>query len=522
MSQKFEGLKLKLDEDLKERLDRMVPDNSGYLILRESIDARRRHDVHRVLSVEVFGKDETPRKPQFILDKTDYKGEPVIVVGSGPAGLFATLRLLERGIRCILLERGSPAEKRLLAISRYWRYGELNPDDNVCFGEGGAGLYSDGKLMTRVKSEHIPYIMRRLVEFGAPGEIEYVANPHVGSDRIRRLIPVIRKRIQDLGGQILFNTKMTDLLTDAGGAVCGIKVLSPIGNQEIKSSQVILATGHSAKDIFNLLRERGVQLQGKSFAIGLRIEHPQELINKVQYRQHSGHPSLGSANYKLTHYDSESQTGVYSFCMCPGGYILASGTDADGIVCNGMSNYHRNSPFANSGIVVSIDYEKNFGADPFKGLQYQIDIEKYFKQAVIEAGGSKEIPAQSAADFLDRKLGTVQKSSTPSGVLPARLDSILPEFVRKNIQIGLEDFEHKLPGFIGPSAQLHAVESRTSSPIRVPRDAESFESVSHPGLYPVGEGAGYAGGITSAAADGINAADKIYFKVISLHSGSSF
>jgi len=518
MSQKFEGLKLKLDEDLKERLERLVPGHSGFIILKESIDARRRHDVHRVVSVEVFGRGETPRRPEFQLEKINYSGEPVLVVGSGPAGLFACLRLLERGMACLLVERGSSSEKRLLAINRYWRYGELNPEDNVCFGEGGAGLYSDGKLMTRVKSEHIPYIMRRLVEFGAPPEIEYVANPHVGSDRIRRLIPVIRDRIKSLGGRILFNTKMTDLMVDSSGHIEGIKVQSPEGVKELKSSHVILATGHSAKDVYYFLKNKGVALQGKSFAVGLRIEHPQELINKIQYRQHAQHPSLGAANYKLTHYDSENHVGVYSFCMCPGGYILASGTDADGIVCNGMSNYHRNSPFANSGIVVSVDYETQFGHEPFAGLEFQYSLEKAFKNAVEKCGGTKEIPAQSAHDFVEGRLGSVQKSSTPSGVMAVRLDELLPTFIRDNLRQGLLDFDKKMKGFLGPQAQLHGIESRTSAPIRIPRDKDTLESVSHPGLYPVGEGAGYAGGITSAAADGIRAADRIYQKVSSVRA----
>jgi uncharacterized FAD-dependent dehydrogenase len=512
---KLENLKVGLDEDLKEKLERLVPGHSGFLVLRESVDARRRHDVHRVVSVEVFERGETPRRREFVLEKTGTPGDPVLVVGSGPAGLFAALRLLERGLSCTLVERGSPAEKRLLAISRYWRYGELNPEDNVCFGEGGAGLYSDGKLMTRIKSEHIPYILRRLVEFGAPEEIEYMANPHVGSDRIRRLIPVIRKRILELGGRILFNTKMVDLLTGTGNSVEGVRVTGPEGTQDLRSPHVILATGHSAKDVFYLLRERGVALQGKSFAVGLRIEHPQELINKIQYRQHADHPALGAANYKLAHYDEDNRIGVYSFCMCPGGYILSSGTDSDGVVCNGMSNYRRNSPFANSGIVVSIDYASRFGESVFAGLEFQYELEKAFRRAVTSAGGDKQIPAQSAKDFIEGKAGEIQKTSAPSGAVPARLDEILPDFLRDNIRRGLEDFERRMKGFIGASAQLHAVESRTSSPVRVPRDPETLESLSHSGLFPVGEGAGYAGGITSAAADGIRAADKIFEKISS-------
>jgi uncharacterized FAD-dependent dehydrogenase len=510
MSQKLEGLKLLLDEDLKERLERIVPNHSGYHLLKESIDARRRHDIHRVVSVEVFGKDEVIPPREIHISPISYKGDKPIIIGAGPAGLFAALRLVERGIPCRLIERGSPAEKRLLAINRYWRYGVLNKEDNVCFGEGGAGLYSDGKLMTRIKSPHIPYIMRRLVEFGAPEEIEYLANPHVGSDRIRRIIPVIRKYLLSQGSEILFNTKVEELLV-SGQQITGVKTINAEGRvQNHTSSHVILATGHSAKDIYHMLHRSGVDLIGKSFAMGLRIEHPQSLINSVQYRGHEGHPKLGAANYKLTHFDEQTRVGVYSFCMCPGGYILSSGTDEDGVVCNGMSNYHRNSPLANSGIVVSLDYKSLFGDDVFAGLNFQHALEKACKEAVVRGGGTKQIPAQKTKDFLSSKVSDkLLKSSSPSGVTPVDFNEILPPFLLSALKEGLKDFSRKMPGFDGADSQLHGLESRTSSPLRVPRNPDTLESTSHRGLYPVGEGAGYAGGITSAAADGINAAEAI-------------
>ncbi|MGE3975900.1 MAG: NAD(P)/FAD-dependent oxidoreductase [Bdellovibrionales bacterium] len=487
-------------------MERLVPHNSGYHLLKESIDARRRHDIHRVVSVEVFGPDEKIPVRDIKLPKINYSGEKPLIIGAGPAGLFAALRFVERGIPCKLFERGSTAEKRLIAINRFWRYGELNPEDNVCFGEGGAGLYSDGKLMTRIKSPHIPYIMRRLVEFGAPEEIEYLANPHVGSDRIRRIIPVLRKYLIANGCEFFFNTKVEDLLMEEK-QITGLKTSDGTLHH---SPHVILATGHSAKDIFHMLHKNGVELVGKSFALGLRVEHPQKLINSIQYRGHADHPKLGSANYKLTHFDEKTKVGTYSFCMCPGGYILSSGTDADGIVCNGMSNYHRNSPFANSGIVVSIDYEKNFGKDIFAGLEFQHSLEKACKDAVTRVGGTKQLPAQKTMDFLNSKTSDeLLKSSTPSGISSVDFNKILPPFLVKALKEGLANFAQKMPGFDGATSQLHGIESRTSSPLRVPRNPETFESTSHQGLYPVGEGAGYAGGITSAAADGINAAEAI-------------
>jgi len=508
MSQKFENIKLDLDEDIKERVERLVPGHSDYRILRESVDARRGYKISKVLSLEIFGPHEKSPQQSFDLDRINYKGAKPLIVGAGPAGLFAALRLVERGIPCVLIERGSEAPKRLLAINRFWRYGELNPEDNVCYGEGGAGLYSDGKLMTRIKSEHIPYIMRRLVEFGAPAEIEYLANPHVGSDRIRRVIPILRKKIIDLGGEIHFNTKLTEIIFE-GQRVVGAQTQN---GKTFATDHLILATGHSAKDIFSLLQNSDVKIEGKSFALGLRVEHPQKLINKIQYREQAEHPALGSANYKLTHHHYQDGVGVYSFCMCPGGYVLSSGTDEDGVVCNGMSNYHRNSPFANSGIVMSIDFQKWF-QKPFEGLEFQHQLERVAKQQVLKAGGTKEIPAQKLTDFLKNKKGEVLKSSSPSGVVPVNFLEILPPQITEKLREGFEQFERKLKGFIGDYALLHGLESRTSSPLRVPRNPETLESVSHQGLYPVGEGAGYAGGITSAACDGIRAAEKILEQV---------
>lgn len=504
----FRDLKVGLDEDLKEKLAWLVPNYSEYRILRKSVDARRSSDPHYVMSLDVFEQAEDIPNERFDLDKVSVpKGSlKPLIIGSGPAGLFAALRLVERGIPCILLERGSLGPKRIQAINKFWRYGELDPNNNVCFGEGGAGLYSDGKLITRIKSPFIPYVMNRLVQFGAPEEIKYLANPHVGSDRIRRVIPLMRDFLLANGCEIHYDTPMTRLLVE-NKQVVGVETRN---GQVFRSNHVVLATGHSAEDVFDHLQDIGVFMEGKSFALGLRIEHPQKLINKIQYRKHAEHPSLGAANYKLANHDDKTGIGVYSFCMCPGGYVLSSGTSADGIVANGMSNYHRNSPFANAAMVVSIDHPKRFGSDLFGGMKFRQCLERGALKQVRDAGGTREIPVQNVVDFFEGRGGSeALKSSSPSGVLSTRLDQLLPPDVVTRIREGLERFDKNMRGFITREAQFHGVESRTSCPVRVTRDNETLQSVSHSGLYPSGEGAGYAGGITSAACDGIRVAEAI-------------
>lgn len=484
-----------------------MPEHGPYRILRQSVDARRSHNVHFVYTVEVAEKHETLKNENFQVEKIDrVVTEKPLIVGSGPAGLFAALRLVERGIPCILFERGSESSERIKGINRYWRYGELDRRNNVCYGEGGAGLYSDGKLITRIKSPHIPYVLNRFVQFGAPEEIQWLANPHVGSDKIRRVIPKMREFLRANGCEIHYNSQVTELLFENKQTV-GLKTEH---GTVFKSPFVVLATGHSAEDMLMHLKEKEVFMEGKSFAMGLRIEHPQKAINKIQYRDFSEHPKLGSANYKLADHDHKTNTGVYSFCMCPGGYVLSSGTEADGIVCNGMSNYNRNSPFANAAIVVSVDHEKNFGKNPFGGLELRRQLETQAYQSVLGAGGSKELPAQNLMDFVRGRIGKVTPGSCPSGTKAVRLDEILPPFIRKRLLEGFDKFDRSMKGFVTDEAQLYGVESRTSCPVRVTRDEESLQSLSHQGLFPAGEGAGYAGGITSAACDGVRIAEKIY------------
>lgn len=516
MSKIIKHLELGLDEDLSEKLQWLVPNYAEFRILRQSVDARRRHSPKFIYSVEVAESGEKLEIPHYPVEKLSAAKisqlQMPIIVGAGPAGLFAALRFVERGIPCRLFERGSAAESRIMGINRFWRHGELDPRNNVCYGEGGAGLYSDGKLITRIKSPFIPYVLHRLVQFGAPKEIQWLSNPHVGSDKIRRVIPHLRKYLIEQGCEIHFDSQVTEILTDhtrernQGRRIVGIKTAQ---GKTFSSDHIILATGHSAEDMLLHLHQAGVHLDGKSFAMGLRVEHPQSLINQIQYRESAQHPKLGSANYKLTHHDYDENVGVYSFCMCPGGYVLSSGTEVDGLVCNGMSNFNRNSPLANAALVVSIDFDKNF-SHVLGGLELRRQLEQEAFRRVRQAGGTKELPVQNLMDFYEGCASrAIKKGSSPSGALAVRLDEILPTEMTNKLREGLEKFNQQMRGFLSPEAQLYGIESRTSCPIRVTRDEESLQSISHQGLYPCGEGAGYAGGITSAACDGIRIVEKI-------------
>jgi len=506
MGKLLTNIPLELDETLEEKLHLLSPGFGTFRILRQSVDARGKRP-HWVYSLEVFQPGEVPPVDDFPVDRLSVSPaiDPVTVIGAGPAGLFAALRLCERGVPCRLLERGSAANERMRAIAKYWRYGELDPKNNVCFGEGGAGLYSDGKLITRIKSPHIPYVLQRLVKFGAPEEIQYLANPHVGSDKIRKVIPPMREYLRAMGCEVRFDTKVEKIVFE-GNRVVAVELDN---GTRLKTSAVVLATGHSATDMIEHLYQAGVAMEGKSFAVGLRIEHPQLQIDRIQYGDYAGDSRLGAANYRLTDHDPKTNIGVYSFCMCPGGYVIGSSTEADAVVSNGMSNYARNSPFANAAIVVSIDHEKYFGKEIFGGLNFRRQLELAARAMVLAEGGRKEFPVQRALDFIDGKSGEALKSSSPSGVVPARLDQLFPENISKRLKQSLQQFQRKMPGFLSPQAQLHGVETRTSCPVRVIRDSETYQSISHAGLYPTGEGAGYAGGITSAAVDGVRVAEAI-------------
>ncbi len=529
MAKELKNVKVGLNEDLEEKLQWMDPEHSSYVVLKKSIDARKRNDINFIYSVRTFAFGESLETPEIVLEKLHrFNDQPVLIIGAGPAGLFAAYRLQERGIKSIIIEQGEPTEKRVVSIAKFWRKGILNPSSNVGFGEGGAGLFSDGKLVTRIKSKHIPYIMKNLVKFGAPPEIEYLSNPHVGSDKIRRVIPKMRKHLESQGCVILFNTKVNKILFDetnnfqktiTGVLVSSTEALSERGTSDkvknsfervIQGTKLVLAAGHST-DLFEHLHHNNVAMEGKSFAVGLRVEHSQELINKIQYKDAWDNPKLGAANYKLAHTDKDLGLGVYSFCMCPGGYVLSSGTHDGLLVSNGMSNYNRNSPHANAAIVVSIDHNKNFSGDLFGGIKFRTQLESEAFKQVQSLKGSKELPAQKLKDFMSQKISTeIAKASSPSGVIAAPVHELFGPKFRNQFIKSMEIFDRKMKGFAADEALLIGVESRTSCPIRILRDNVTLQSLSHQGLYPAGEGAGYAGGITSAACDGVSIADKIF------------
>lgn len=495
------------DPDLKQlaamHLGIPSADIASIRVLKRSLDARNRRLFYWIYTLEIYLEGESVEAAFLPFPKVKYSGASPLIVGAGPAGLFAAWTFLQHGIRPVLFERGERTHERMRKISRYWRYGELDADSNVCNGEGGAGTFSDGKLITRIKSPFIGRVMQIFVDYGAPPEITYAHNPHVGSNLIRN---VIRRMSDDLiakGADFRFQTRVAELDL-SGNEVQGV-VLSD--GTRTPGAGLVLACGHSAGDFFKTLHRQGVYFEAKSFALGLRIEHPQAFINQWQYGSAIGDDELGAAQYKLKTYWDQEKIGVYTFCMCPGGYVISSTTDPETTVVNGMSNYHRNSPFANAAVVCTVDQKKINGTDPFRMLTFQSNIEKKVYATSRERGNAKLIPAMRLEDFLSGKVGDIKsRSSCPSGIVACDLSKLLPDWIYRHIADGLLEFDKKRKGFAHPDAVLHAVESRTSSPVRITRHPETLESVSTKGLFPCGEGPGYAGGITSAAVDGIRAA----------------
>lgn len=469
-------------------------------IRKRALDARQKHKLQYVYTVEAYLKGEPLPDARGVLPQVAWTGDRPIIIGAGPGGLFAALRLLDQGVTSILFERGAEVHPRTVKINLFWKKGILDPESNVCFGEGGAGLFSDGKLITRIRSPHIQYVLKRLVDFGAPPEITWVSNPHVGSDKLRRVIKNLVAHLKDSGCELHFNTRMERLVLDEGRQVRGVQLAD---GRIVPGRKVILATGHSARDLYQTLSEQGVQLEAKAFAMGLRIEHPQAWINQVQLGLDDPGP-LGAAAYRLTWNGEDS--ALYSFCMCPGGYVLSAGTEPDGVVVNGMSNYRRSSRWANSALVVPIQPRAG-QTDPFHLAREQRALEHAAWKAVQAVGGGHRLPAQRVEDFLSGRRSTdLPQVSSPSGAASVELSSVVPGPLREALVLGMEHFGRKLRGFAGREGVFMGVESRTSSPIRIPRQERGLESLNTPGLYPVGEGAGYAGGITSAAVDGIRAA----------------
>ena len=509
---KIVDFRLKFDDDLESYLKRNYSDMVDFRVLSKALDAR---GANRGKSPSVNYKIEIayPFDPFNEFSENYEKLGPLkdrpIIIGAGPAGLFCALRLIEYGVPSIIFERGDQANNRMKKIARFWRYGEFDAENNVCFGEGGAGLFSDGKLITRIKSPYVQYVMNRFVDFGAPPETAYTSNPHLGSNKIRALITTMTNYLKERGCEFHYNTRVDELIIDKKKCE-GIKTND---GKVFKSPHVILATGHSAKEMYFHINDQNISMKPKDFAIGVRIEHPRREIDKIQYGEFAS-KELGAARYKLTYHNKSVNKGTYSFCMCPGGYVLSSGTDVDGLVVNGMSNYSRSSPWSNSALVVSIKAGVDFNEkEVLAGHFYQKEVEKKAYQLSVENASGREIPAQNLHDFLSGKRSkSLNKTSCPSGIFASNLKDILPKTVVDGLTNGLSSFDQKLGGFVSEKALLLAPETRTSSPVTIIRDREKLESISHEGLYPCGEGAGYAGGITSAAVDGVKVAMEILKK----------
>jgi len=476
---------------------------SAIRVRKRSIDARSKHVVYRVRLVVFL--DEQPSADTLLPMYANVAAAPaVVIIGAGPAGLFAALRCIERGLRPIVVERGKGVQERRRDLARLNKEGWVNPDSNYCFGEGGAGTYSDGKLYTRSnKRGDVQQVLQALVAHGASGDILVDARPHIGTNKLPHIIQAVRETVLEQGGEIRFDSKVTDIVVESG-QVKGIVLAS---GEQLIANHVILATGHSARDVFFLFRAKGWLVEAKPFALGVRIEHPQDIIDRAQYHCEVRSEHLPPAYYSLV--EQVGGRGVFSFCMCPGGIIAPCATDAGEVVVNGWSPSKRNNPHANSGTVVQIDYKDVPGANnnPFAFLEFQQAVEQRAFQA---GGGNLVAPAQRMVDFVEGRLSAdLPKNSYKPGTKSVQLGEVLPSFVHDALKQALPMFGKKMKGYYTNEAILVGVESRTSSPIRIPRDKVTFQHPQIKGLYPCGEGAGYAGGIVSAAIDGMNCADAI-------------
>ena len=493
----------------------------GYHIFRQGHDARKRDAIQMVYTIDVELKNEAEILAKFVGDihisqtpDTEYhlplsvtttQKERPIVIGSGPCGLLATLILAQMGFNPIMLERGKSVRERTKDTFGLWRKRQFNAESNVQFGEGGAGTFSDGKLYTQIKDPHYygRKVLQEFVKAGAPPEILYLSKPHIGTFRLVSMVEQIRATIESLGGDIRFESRVDELLIE-NGKVQGVQLAN---GETLESSNVVLAIGHSARDTFSMLQRNGVYMEAKPFSMGFRIEHPQSLIDQCRFGNDAGHPLLGAADYKLVHHCKNGRS-VYSFCMCPGGTVVAATSEAGHVVTNGMSQYSRNERNANSAIVVGITPEMDYPQHVLAG----VDLQRHWeRQAFLLGGENYSAPAQLVGDFLagqpSTTFGIVQPSYTPSVKL-GDLSSALPDYAVDAIREALPAFDKKIKGFAMHDALLTGVETRTSSPIRIKR-GDNFQSLNTVGLFPAGEGAGYAGGILSAAIDGIKVAEAV-------------
>lgn len=520
---RISGMKLKLkDRDIKKAVmaELRIKETSikNIMIRRKSLDARKKDDIHYIYTVDVELAEEDKiiknikkRKGGADISLSPYKkyelpegeikeGKRPVVAGFGPAGMFAALVLAEKGMCPIVIERGKDVDSRTEDVERFWNGGKFDPESNVQFGEGGAGTFSDGKLTTRIKDPRSSFVTDEFIEAGAPEEIAYEAKPHIGTDKLKGVVKNIRKKIIELGGEVRFECRLSAIESTDGRVTA---VITDKG--KIETDSLVLAVGHSSRDTFYELAEEGITLEKKPFAVGVRIEHRQSDISRAQYGEAA--KMLPPADYMLT-YTTKAGRGVYTFCMCPGGYVVAAASEEGRLVVNGMSEYARDSQNANSALLVQVGPEDFPSDDVLAGVEFQRRIEE---KAFKAGGGDYSAPIQRLGDFMEgrvsEKEGEVHHSYRP-GARFADLNDVLPEFVCDSIKEAIPSLGRKLSGFDSPDAIMTGAETRSSSPVRIVRD-ESGQSVSLKGLYPTGEGAGYAGGIVSAAVDGVRQAENI-------------
>ncbi|MBR4627875.1 MAG: hypothetical protein IKO47_09300 [Ruminococcus sp.] len=490
-------------------------------LAKRSVDARKKNDVHFIISVDIEAdgeeqllrmlKNAVRREEQFyeVASVPENVSRPV-VVGFGPAGMFAALVLAMSGARPIVLERGDDVDSRCRKVEHFRDTGELDTECNVQFGEGGAGTFSDGKLNTGISDSRIGWIFERLVEFGAPEDILYLAKPHIGTDRLRGAVKCLRERVISLGGEVVFGARFCGF-DRADGSISGVYYIRNGEKTHIPAENVILAAGHSARDVFTLLRDEDIKLSQKNFAVGVRIEHRREDIDRAMYGDFAGHPALKAADYKLAVHLPNGRT-LYTFCMCPGGYVMAASSEEGRLAVNGMSCYARDAANSNSALLVNVDTSDYGSDDPLAGMYFQRDIEE---RAYRAGGGGYRAPAATVGELYSVKAEGLQGRVVPSylpGYKAALPDEYLPDFVCESLRLGIREMGKRIPGFDSPEAVLTGAETRSSSPVRIDRGAD-LQSLSLRGLYPCGEGAGYAGGIVSAAVDGMKCAEAVINKL---------
>ena len=507
------------DKHLEQHLIRqgLISAEEHYMVMKRSIDARQKQ-IKINLRIAADDKPVTTEFVEYNPTDNNVSGQPeVLIVGAGPAGLFAALRAIELDFKPIILERGKDVRARRRDLAAINKDHLVNPDSNYCFGEGGAGTYSDGKLYTRSKKRgSVRRIFEILVAHGATPEILVDAHPHIGTNKLPKLVTALRETIIEAGGEVLFDSKVIDFIID-GDRMKGVLLAD---GTRLTGEAVILATGHSARDIFRLLHKKEVKMEAKPFALGVRVEHPQQIIDRIQYHCDDRGPYLPASSYSLvsqTQYN-KVERGVFSFCMCPGGFIVPAATAPGEVVVNGMSPSRRNSQFANSGIVVAVELEdiQQFAKyGDLAAMEFQAHIEQ---QAWLHGGQSQKAPAQRLVDFVDGKVSSMlNDSSYQPGLNSIAMTDVLPEFISSRLQQGFKAFGKKMRGYYTNEAQIIGVESRTSSPVRIPRDPETLEHPEVKGLFPCGEGAGYAGGIASAAMDGEKVMEAVNRLIKPLH-----